>query len=76
MTTEADKMAVAEAKVTTVETKLDGFIEETRGRFDDMNIRISDQNARMNVQFQATIAMWVTTMMAVLGTLAVILVKL
>ncbi len=62
MTTEADRL-------TTVETKLDGFIEETRSRFNDMN-------TRMNVQFQANIAMWVTTMMAVLGTLAVILVKL
>lgn len=84
MTTEADRLTVVEAK-------LDGFIEETRNRFNDMNentnSRFNDMNEntnsrfnslenRMNVQFQITIAMIVTVMVAVLGTLATILVKL
>ena len=44
MTTEAERL-------TSVETKLDGFIEETRGRFNDMNDRINDMNTNMNSRF-------------------------
>ena len=38
MTTEADRL-------TTMEVKLDGFIEETRNRFNDMN---TNMNSRFN----------------------------
>ena len=73
ITTETDRLTVVEAK-------LDGFIEETRSRFNDMNAntnsRFTSLENRMNVQFQVTIAMLVTVMVAVLGTLATILVKL
>ena len=41
-----------------------------------MTNRFTSLENRMNVQFQVTIAMIVTVMMAVLGTLATILVKL
>ena len=41
MTTEAERL-------TAVETKLDGFIEETRSRFNDMNDRFNDMNGRLN----------------------------
>ena len=41
MTTEAERL-------TSVETKLDGFIEETRSRFNDMNDRFNDMNGRLN----------------------------
>ena len=41
MTTEAERL-------TAVETKLDGFIEETRSRFNDMNDRLNDMNGRLN----------------------------
>ncbi|MCH7786844.1 MAG: hypothetical protein IIC22_04970 [Chloroflexi bacterium] len=80
-------MATETDRLTVVEAKLDGFIEETRSRFNDMNAntnsRFNDMNSRftslenrMNIQFQITIAMIVTVMVAVLGTLATILVKL
>ncbi|MCH7744648.1 MAG: hypothetical protein IIC84_01070 [Chloroflexi bacterium] len=62
MTTETERLAAVEAK-------LDVFIEETRSRFTSLE-------NRMNVQFQVTIAMLMTVMAAVLGTLATILVKL
>ena len=73
-------MATETDRLTVVEAKLDGFIEETRSRFNDMNAntnsRFTSLENRMNVQFQVTIAMLVTVMVAVLGTLATILVKL
>ncbi len=59
MTTEADRLNV-------LETKLDSFIEETR-------TRLASLEARLNVQIQVTVAMWVTTMFAVLATLVAVL---
>jgi hypothetical protein len=68
MTTESER-------ITRLEAKLDGFIEETRGRFNGVDSRLNSMESRMNVQLQLTVAMWVTTMLAVLGTLAAVLVR-
>lgn len=48
--------------------RLEGIIEEIRHRLDDMN-------ARINTLTTITIAMWVTTMLAVLSTLAAVLLR-
>ena len=44
MTTEADRL-------TSVEAKLDGFIEETRSRFNDMNANMNSRFNDMNNRF-------------------------
>ena len=76
MTTETDRLAAVELKLTTVESrlaavegKLDSLTEESRSRF------TSIEN-RLNVHLQSNIAMWVTTMMAVMAVLATIILKL
>ena len=44
MTTEADRL-------TAMEVKLDGFIEETRSRFNDMNANMNNRFTDMNDRF-------------------------
>jgi hypothetical protein len=67
-------------------TRLEAVQEQTIARLNDLNANLSalrtDMNAfrsefntRFNTQMQITIAMWVTTMLAVLGTLAAVLVR-
>lgn len=68
-------MVTESERITVLEAKLDGFIEETRGRFNDMTARINDVNTHLNVQIQLTVAMWVTTMLGVTATLAAVLLK-
>lgn len=75
-------MSTDAERTTVLETKLDSFIEETRGNFgmvsDRVNAiegRMTAIEGRMNVQIQVTVAMWVTTMIAVVATLAAVIVK-
>ena len=66
MTTEAERL-------TAVEAKLDGFIEETRSRFNDMNGRLNDMNNRMssienrlNIQIGLIVTIGVTMVLTVI----------
>ena len=66
--------------------RLEGIIEEIRGRLDSMDSRmngmdgrINSLEARMDARFNTlttvTVAIWATTMLAVLSTLAAVLLK-
>jgi tetrahydromethanopterin S-methyltransferase subunit B len=55
--------------------RLEGIIEEIRGRMNSIESRMNSIENRLNVQIQLTVAMWVTTMVAVLATLAAVLLR-
>ena len=68
-------MATDSERMSILETRLDGFIEETRNNFTMVNERFNTLESRINVQIQLTVAMWVTTMAGVIATLAAVLLK-
>ena len=60
-------------------SRLEGIIEAITSRLDSLDSRINSLEARMDARFNnlitITVAMWVTTMLAVLSTLAAVLLK-
>jgi flagellar capping protein FliD len=58
---------------------LEGIIEAITSRLDSMDSRITSLEARMDARFNTlttiTVAMWVTTMLAVVSTLAAVLLQ-
>jgi molecular chaperone GrpE (heat shock protein) len=59
--------------------RLEGIIEAITSRLDSLYSRINNLEARMDARFNnlitIAVAMWVTTMLAVLSTLAAVLLK-
>ena len=60
-------------------SRLEGIIEAINHRLDSIDSRLNSMEsrieARLNTQLALTVAMWVTTMLAVLSTLAAVLLK-
>lgn len=60
-------------------SRLEGIIEEIRSRLDTMDRHMNSLESRMDGRFNTlttiTVAMWVTTMLAVLSTLVTVLLK-
>ena len=58
---------------------MEGIIEAITSRLDSMDSRMTSLEARMDARFNTlttiTVAMWVTTMLAVISTLAAVLLK-
>jgi hypothetical protein len=55
--------------------RLEGIVEQIDQRLGDMTARIASLESRVNTQIALTVAMWVTTMLAVLSTLAAVLLR-
>ena len=55
--------------------RLEVVNEQILLRLDSIDHRMDSVDNRLNVQLQITVAMWVTTMMAVLAVLAAIIIK-
>ena len=68
MTTEADRL-------TSVEAKLDGFIEETRNRFNDMNTNMNSRFNSIENRLNAQLAISFVTLIAMVGALVTLIVK-
>ena len=68
MTTEADRL-------TTMEVKLDGFIEETRNRFNDMNTNMNSRFNSIENRLNAQLAISFVTLIAMVGALVTLIVK-
>ena len=68
MTTEADRL-------TTMEVKLDGFIEETRNRFNDMNTNMNSRFNSIENRLNAQLAISFVTLIAMVGALVTLIIK-
>ena len=68
MTTEADRL-------TAMEVKLDGFIEETRSRFNDMNANMNNRFNSIENRLNAQLAISFVTLISVMGALVTLIVK-
>jgi len=56
-------------------SRLEGIAEQINQRLGEMGARITSLESRVNTQITLTVAMWVTTMLAVLSTLAAVLLR-
>ena len=56
-------------------SRLEGIVEQIDQRLGDKTARISALESRVNTQITITVAMWVTTLLAVLSTLAAVLLR-
>ena len=55
--------------------QLDERVARLEGITEEIRVRLSSLEARIKVQVTITVAMWVTTMLAVLSTLVAVLLR-
>ena len=54
---------------------IEGRVSGLEGTVEQINQRLASLESRLNTQITLTVAMWVTTMIAVLSTLAAVLLR-